>query len=377
MNTKIKNIVTACLLGTFILSFSVWAWVKPADEYSFTERKNLKQFPEITWSSIVNKDFMKNFETYTLEQFPLRDGFANIKAGFNLYVLNMQNNLRGDNNYYIHNGYVCEMEYPMNQNKLDYGTSLFNRIYKQFLSNRVNNVYFSIVPDKNYFIAEESGQLAMDYEKFVEYMKEKTDYMEYIDIFPLLSIEDYYKTDTHWRQEMIVDVADKLATSMGTQIGTDHKQNTLDRPFAGVYYGQSAIPGLKKEPLIYLTNDMIDSCKVYTLNPYNGRKEEMPMYDIDDEAHNKDLYGIYLSGTIGYIEIVNPNAKTNKELVLFRDSFGSSIAPLLAEGYSKVTIIDIRQMPSTELFKYVRFNKNQDVLFLYSTLVLNNSTELK
>jgi hypothetical protein len=75
------------------------------------------------------------------------------------------------------------------------------------------------------------------------------------------------------------------------------------------------------------------------------------------------------------IEITNPNATTDKELVIFRDSFGSSLSPLLVEGYAKVTVLDIRYMNSSMLNRYVRFN-DQDVLFIYSTLVLNNSSTL-
>ena len=63
---------------------------------------------------------------------------------------------------------------------------------------------------------------------------------------------------------------------------------------------------------------------------------------------------------------------TNKELLLFRDSFGSSIAPLLVENYSKITLIDLRYISSMILDKYIDF-KEQDVLFLYSTVVLNQN----
>jgi len=63
-------------------------------------------------------------------------------------------------------------------------------------------------------------------------------------------------------------------------------------------------------------------------------------------------------------------------LVIFRDSFGSSIAPLFAQGYKKITLVDIRYMHPDMLEHYVEF-ENQDVLFLYSTLVLNNAETLK
>ena len=72
----------------------------------------------------------------------------------------------------------------------------------------------------------------------------------------------------------------------------------------------------------------------------------------------------------------NPHARTDKKLVLFRDSFGSSIAPLLAGGYAQITLVDIRYIHPEQLGQFVDF-ENCDVLFLYSTLVLNHSGTLK
>jgi hypothetical protein len=85
---------------------------------------------------------------------------------------------------------------------------------------------------------------------------------------------------------------------------------------------------------------------------------------------------MYLSGSISLLSIDNPNATTDKELIVFRDSFGSSIAPLLASGYSKVTLVDIRYISSFVIGNFVDFG-NADILFLYSTLVLNNSEQFR
>lgn len=97
-----------------------------------------------------------------------------------------------------------------------------------------------------------------------------------------------------------------------------------------------------------------------------------------DEAKlgSRDLYDIFLSGSEPLLTIENPDADTEKELVLFRDSFGSSLAPLLLQGYRKVTLVDIRYMDPKLLSNYVNF-QNADVLFLYSTLVLNSSGALR
>ena len=90
----------------------------------------------------------------------------------------------------------------------------------------------------------------------------------------------------------------------------------------------------------------------------------------------KDQYEVYLSGPQPLLRIENPNAKADRELVVFRDSFGSSIAPLLVQDYKTVTLVDIRYINSWQLERFLKF-ENQDVLFLYNTAVLNNGTLLK
>jgi hypothetical protein len=82
---------------------------------------------------------------------------------------------------------------------------------------------------------------------------------------------------------------------------------------------------------------------------------------------------MFLSGPLSLVTVENPNASTDKELVVFRDSFGSSIAPLFAEGYQKITLLDIRYLNQNIIPNFVTF-ENQDVLFLFSTGVLNNET---
>ena len=64
------------------------------------------------------------------------------------------------------------------------------------------------------------------------------------------------------------------------------------------------------------------------------------------------------------------------ELIVFRDSYGSSLIPLLLEGYKKITVVDIRYVSSRILNNYIKFN-NQDILFMYSILTINNSFSMR
>jgi len=164
---------------------------------------------------------------------------------------------------------------------------------------------------------------------------------------------------------------DMLAAAMGAALPDNrYTEWTLDRPYYGVYYGYAALP-MEPDQLTYLTSDLLDACTVY--NYETGKTG--PIYDLAKGA-GKDPYELFLSGSVSLLTIENPNADTDRELVIFRDSFGSSLAPLLVPGYAKVTLADIRYLPSSQMGKYLTFT-DQDVLFLYSAPVLNNSETLK
>ena len=85
-----------------------------------------------------------------------------------------------------------------------------------------------------------------------------------------------------------------------------------------------------------------------------------------------DMYNVFLSGAKALLTIKNPNASTRRELIVFRDSFGSSITPLLVQDYSTVTVVDLRYIDYRLLEQYVTF-RGKDVLFLYNTQVLNTT----
>ena len=262
------------------------------------------------------------------------------------------------------------MEYPLNEASLTYAGKRFQNIYDKFLKDSGCEIYLSIVPDKNYFLGEKSGHLSMDYERLFQTMQEEMPYAQYIDITDTLTIEDYYKTDVHWRQEGLVDTAEKIGSAMGISLDGEYEKKTLENDFYGVYFGQSAL-NLPGEKMHYLTNDVLEQCTVYN---YENDKI-LGIYDME-KAEGDDPYEIFLSGPVSLLKIENPNVKTDKELIVFRDSFGSSLIPLMAEGYKTIYLADIRYIQSEFLANYIDFHE-QDVLFLYSTVVLTNSRTLK
>lgn len=363
---KFKNIAVASVFVALMFGLGAWFVLKPADDFSDSERRLLLEFPELSVENVLSGKFMRDFESYTLDQFPFRDGFRTVKAIVSTKLFMKQDN----NDIYVKDGYAAAVEYPLKSDSVDNAINRMNNIIDKY-TNKSNSVYLSVIPDKNYFLSKVSGRLSLDYEKMVSQLKTRVKADSNIDIFSVLKLEDYYKTDTHWKQENLLPVADKMLSSMGTS--SDFSQlslKNLDKPFYGVYCGQSALP-LEAEKIQYFSGGYIDSLKVYDFE----HSKNISVYDME-KANGKDPYEMYLSGSISLLSLDNPQSATDKELVVFRDSFGSSIAPLLASGYSKVTVVDIRYISSYVLGNFIDFD-GADILFLYSTLVLNNSEQFK
>ena len=345
------------------VSLAASAWFGPAKDMSDSERRPLAQMPAITLDSLVSGKFMKDFESYSLDQFPLRDGFQTVKALFHQYVLRQKDN----NGIYIYDGYAVKQEYPLNTDSVNHALERFNHIYEKYLEG--SEIFLAIVPDKGYYLAEKAGQLSMDYEALFSMMEEGMPWAENIDLTGALSAEDYYRTDTHWRQENLENAAEVLCQALGV---ASHKvyPEVLDRPFYGVYYGQAALP-MEPDTMYFRKSNLLDSCRVYDHETGKyGRVFDLSKQD------SRDLYDIFLSGAKALLTIENPHGQAAKELIVFRDSFGSSMVPLLAADYSKVTLVDTRYISSDLLDQFIDFH-GQDVLFLYSTLILNNSSAIK
>jgi len=350
----------------------IWAaltaalWFGPRETVSDSERRPLAQMPEINLNTVVNGKFMADFEDFTLDQFPLRDSFRTLKSLFHQYVLGHKDN----NGIYLHDGYAAKMEYPLNQVSLNHAAERFNHLYEKYLSD--SDVYMAIVPDKGYYLAEESGHMALDYEALFSFFREKLPWAIQIDLTDTLQLSDYYRTDTHWRQENLAETASKLLEAMGKAkiSAEDFIPTTVEKPFYGVYYGQAALP-MEPDSLVVMQSDILSDCTVYD----HETGKTTAVYDME-KLQSKDLYDIFLSGAKPLLTIENPNAENHDALIVFRDSFGSSMIPLLASQYAKITVIDIRYIAIDLLDRFVEF-KGQDVLFLYSTLVLNSSDTIR
>lgn len=367
--------ITVTALTAFVLGMMAAFFLSSKQAYSAAERRRLAEMPALSFESALDGSFAEGLETYLLDHFPFRETFRGIKADFACNVL-MQ---RENNGIYIADGHASKLEYPLNETGVRKSIELVLSLKETYFPE--NKVFYTVIPDKNYFLAEKNGYPCMDYAKLFKMLDGAfCDGADYIDILPALTIDSYYKTDAHWRQECIGGVAKLLWDGMGCGNAdfdlAAYEQNTI-ADFYGVYRGQAALP-FPAEEMVYLTNKTLNHAEVYDAE--SGSIKEVYQTQLLSDEKSLDFYDIYLGGARAALTIRNTLSERSgadkKRLILFRDSFGSSLAPLLLAQYDEIVLVDLRYISASLADAYVDF-ENADILFAYNTLIWNNGSILK
>jgi hypothetical protein len=361
-----RNKSVIIVVFAMLLAGGVVTAVAPDQKVSVSERRKLAAFPAFTWERLWDGSFFGDMEGYLTDQFVPRESWREAKALTDRYVFQRMDN----HDIYVAQGHAASMEYPLDEESVEGFARKMDRIRALYFPD--SKVYYALIPDKNYYLAPESGHLLLDYDKMETLLAERLEDMTYIRLFDVLSLNQYYTTDSHWRQETLENVTAALAEAMGLAGNPFPKGYTVGTvyPFRGVYAGQAALP-MASETLRYLITDETKTARVY----HGETGEQAPVYDLS-KADSLDPYELFLSGGSPFVRMDNPLNSSGRELVIFRDSYASALAPVLLGGYSRITLIDIRYMTPAFIPSLMEL-KGQDVLILYSTTLVNQSGVLR
>lgn len=391
---------------------AVFSVLKPDQVISASEKRRLALCPKLTASAFMDGSYMKQLEVYLEDQFAFRDWFRGVKAETETTILGISDAV----GYYKYGSGIYKLEMDMNEKNIIRAAENFSWIANAYFPE--TDVYYAVIPDKNYYVDDAAGYPRMDYDRLEVLMAENMPGAQNISLFESLSTESYYKSDPHWRQECILNTAETLLEAMEggadgaaeteklavqsnpaaetvnlelqknlvsekepenvdgrqqEQESTDWVQKTASPEFVGSYAGASAF-FTQPETLYYLTNDVIESAVVYDYE----KQDTVSIYSWEKLEEGIDPYDFFLWGARALLTIKNPSAKEDgRKLLLFRDSFGSSIAPLLLQEYAEVTLIDLRYVTMDYAAGLLGETDYDDVLFLYSGTLLNHSDSMR
>jgi len=314
--------------------------------------------------SVSSGTFMEKFDTYASDHFVFRDTFRGINAfiTFDIYQQSDKSGL-----YRSKNVGIGEFR-RTNATSFRQTAERLNKAAKS-LAGLDMNIYYTIVPDKSTFAEKYMPGFNLGLAESI--LSDVLRDYKYIDLTGTLSADSFYKTDLHWNQTKISDVADLLLAHMGAGGAVTKYPEVKAGEFKGVYAGQLALP-VNADTMSYLD---IPGLEASYLNEKTLKFDSGPVYDTERFA-DVDPYDLFLRGPQPIVVIENSSAP-DRELYMFRDSFGSSLAPELTNSYSKITLIDLRYINLMLLDKFVEFKPGSDVLFIYSSQIFNNPSILQ
>lgn len=350
------SIATAAVFLAVLFGFSLLHLALPDREVSRSERRRLAQLPPLS------SGFSDKLEEYMLDQFPLREQLRTVNSLVRLYGLG-QADIHG---IYLQGGGAFRMDGPLQEKQVRHAAAVFSAVQEKYFPSLP--AHYVIVPDKN--AKAETGRPRLDTETMRGIVREALPGMTEIDIWDLLSADDYYKTDPHWRQERLLPVAAAICEALGADAPGTFTEKALS-PFYGAYYGQAALP-MAPDTLTYLESADTKAAEV-TGPDLDGAQ---PVYR-PELLDGTDGYDVFLSGAQAVLTVTSPNVHNGRHLVLFRDSFGSSLAPLLLGSFERITLVDLRYISAARLADYADLSDATDVLYLCSTAVWNNGGTLR
>lgn len=337
------------LIIIFISFISLFGFISifNKEEISIYERRKLKAFPKI----IDNNNFFDDLDKYLSDHFIFRQDFREVKGFVNYNLFNISIN----NKVTIKDDYLFELA-ETNYKSLDNIVAKVDDVITRF---DINDYEFIAIPLKNHYVGLDNVSEEID-----EYLGVRID--NYHSLKDLLSLSDYYRSDIHLKQERLGSVVSKILELCDVEEkDIEYSFNTYNK-FYGSLYAKMAI-SMKPDTITYLTNDLLNGVKVESVED----KDLLDVYNVS-ELESLDPYSVYLNGPKAYLKIVNKNVEDRK-LIIFRDSYTSSIVPLLVPYFSEIELIDLRYYSSDLL----NIDGDSKVLFIFGSEVLNNSFSIK
>ncbi|MGI6508579.1 MAG: DHHW family protein [Saccharofermentanales bacterium] len=366
---KHRSIVIVIVFAVLLALVPVLSIALPDKATSTVERRSLALWKSLNAYRKDNprskvSDYFTSIEDYLLDQFPLRNEMRSISALAHRYVFSQFDHDR----YFKVKGHLGKLDFTFREKVVANAVALFNKVYEEHFRGGEGRHLFALIPDKNHYMANGTIYPSVDIKLYMEAIDQTMSLkIEKLSLEDLLSLDMYYRTDPHWNQIYLRPIADTLLEKLQNPIRVNKLSFDVGSvgTFLGTYAGQAAFPA-KADDLEYLDHSSIGQARVY--DPFEKKETSVYRFDLRDSM---DPYDFFLGGAQPLFVVKNGAAESNRRLVVFRDSFGSSLVPLLIPAYSEILVVDLRYVRPDVISDELDMFHDADVLFLYSTTVLN------
>ncbi len=389
---KARKWILIILFFLFIFSIFFYLTVSADVEVSDVEKRELAQNPDLSIENISNGEYMNDFESYFLDQFP----------GRNIWLKTYLQYQQMTNKTYIFDYYVSDSNwifpkpsYSKPSSHIDDAAANLNKfatkmkdegkeVYFASLPHKVNTI--DILPSyikegswderKKYFFSKFDHKNIPTVDVGKEFKEEYTD--EELK-------ERYFKTDHHWNMIGAFEGYQKVASLLSENSQYYTKMNEDEGDYELTCYNDKQFNGSYNTQL-YLTVDASGEKICHKLPKdnlfdryqitWNGKERTFKqVYGTDIFRDNDpiDFGGLYMNNT-SEITIKNPAVKEESRLLILKDSYANPIAFHIAQHFSNTTVYDIRYNDDQILTEYMKDKDFDVVLFLYNDTMVQGES---
>lgn len=373
---KIGKYIPAVVFLIFIYGMALWFLFSPKTDYSSSEKRYLQKFPDANVEKVLSGDFGSEFETFFADRFPQR----NTWVGINAYTTLAEGNNGASGVYNCKNGYLINKPVSTDNNldknvgavvdfakSIDAPTTVMLVPSTGYIADDVLPTFHDKYNDDE-DISKISSMLSKEKIGFVDLRERfKSEYKNGSQL--------YYKTDHHWTTKGAYTGYQELCKALGiTPIDDSTLKKDSYPDFYGTTYSSSGF-WLTPPDNIEIWSNPKNSDKNISVKITEGAnvKTSGSMY-FTDHLKEDDKYPVFIDGNHALTEITNTNAK-NGTILLIKDSFSHSLAPFLAENYSKVVLVDLRYYKESVSDLVSAYNPEQ-VVVLYGIDNLATDTDI-
>ena len=354
ISAKIQIIVFALL----ILVPAVLFVALPDRDFSDKENRVLKSLPTLNAETLTSGKFTSEFETYTADQFPFRDGWVAAKAWSERLSGKTENN----DVYFCSDGVLIGHFDAPSQKQISSNIYAVNT----FAENTGANVYFSLIPGAVSVWKDKlpANAPAADQQRIIDeiYSQVKCTTVDNSAVLRAHSDEYiYYHTDHHWTSLGAYYGYTALSQALGNtpQPLSAFQPVNVTEDFYGTLYSSSGVRWLPSEPIQRFVSD--EGIKVTQLS--GEKSQEGVMYDTS-KLEVKDKYSYFFGGNTALMRI-DTKVPGNSSLLVIRDSYSDCELPFLTADYSTIYVMDLRYYKEN-VQNFIAENKIDDVVINYS-----------
>ena len=398
-----------------IMGFIGLLWFARPDT-SVVEKRDLAEFPELSWSAFWDGSYFKGIDTWYADTFPLREGLiSGSQTMENLYGIrsdqivgetmtaddipdpdaSQEEVQAAEPEEILPDGTVKEIGEMQGQIYITegsgYGLYYFTQPAADKFAATMNQVYSNVKDKVNMYVMicpisagvmldqtvlDDMG--CSDEKAAIDYIYGKMDEgIHTVSAFDNLRKHNaeyiYFHTDHHWTALGAYYAYEEFCKEKGIQPNPIEGFQTMEFPgFLGTFVSSSnnnaALTANPDTVVAYVPN----GTNAMTMHYTNGSVVDWFVINDVSSYAKSELYATFVGGDRPFSYAHNPNITDGSAVMVIKDSYGNAFIPFLIDHYEYVYWVDARYTSNT-ISQMVADYNIQDVI--YQVQIYNSSTD--